>query len=405
MGTQQASDEMLARDLLAMDLHTSASARHTRGLAHSDDGLPLHRRAAVNPSQPPIRCPICFELCSVANISTLNRCNHTFCSVCLRRHVSAVVEQRRFPVVCPLCRAPIATSLCRSLIVGPGEAFRNPARPGVTQERLRSPLRCANPECGLIFNSAFSSILTADSDSSSEIGGHSQQHNLHGQTHSNSLYRHPLSVACPTCRFATCPECNRAAHPHTSCELVRNPQRQWRACPRCGTLVARSTEAQRCSFTRCQCGCAFCAECGREYITAYNHTWWLLRWGQSMLRRGNAHGVPACQCADRSYELAHCCARRYFVDDLSSIDSSDLFDAELRAFPLRLPERFLRRHRPSRPRRFRSAANIAVRTSTSPRPAQPAVSQRPRDGPSAPSRQASSPRGEGRHGGALRSNG
>ncbi|EMD40862.1 hypothetical protein CERSUDRAFT_71120 [Gelatoporia subvermispora B] len=50
-------------------------------------------------------CGICFEKYRKDAIATVPGCEHAFCRECLRQFVTTTVEQRRYPIACPICIA------------------------------------------------------------------------------------------------------------------------------------------------------------------------------------------------------------------------------------------------------------------------------------------------------------
>ena len=50
-------------------------------------------------------CGICFENLHRENIAQFASCKHRYCRSCLREHVSSTLEQRRYPIICPECKA------------------------------------------------------------------------------------------------------------------------------------------------------------------------------------------------------------------------------------------------------------------------------------------------------------
>jgi hypothetical protein len=50
-------------------------------------------------------CCICMEEMPVDSITRIDSCGHTFCRECLRGHITARLEERRFPILCPTCTA------------------------------------------------------------------------------------------------------------------------------------------------------------------------------------------------------------------------------------------------------------------------------------------------------------
>ena len=65
----------------------------------------LQRAELVNSPQPLFGCSICMDDAPKDSIARIDSCGHTFCRECLRRHIVACLEERRFPVQCPTCTA------------------------------------------------------------------------------------------------------------------------------------------------------------------------------------------------------------------------------------------------------------------------------------------------------------
>jgi hypothetical protein len=50
-------------------------------------------------------CGICMDEMPVDSIARIDSCGHVFCRECLRGHVTARLDERRFPILCPTCTA------------------------------------------------------------------------------------------------------------------------------------------------------------------------------------------------------------------------------------------------------------------------------------------------------------
>jgi len=50
-------------------------------------------------------CSICMEKMPADSFARIDTCGHTFCRECLRGHVTARLEEHRFPILCPTCTA------------------------------------------------------------------------------------------------------------------------------------------------------------------------------------------------------------------------------------------------------------------------------------------------------------
>ena len=68
-------------------------------------------------------CGICLEEMLYDSVARPDPCRHTFCRECLRGHVAARLNERKFPVLCPTCTADkskgkgIVGGTCRELLV------------------------------------------------------------------------------------------------------------------------------------------------------------------------------------------------------------------------------------------------------------------------------------------------
>jgi hypothetical protein len=50
-------------------------------------------------------CMICFETWSVGMISNIDPCQHGVCRNCVVSAIKAELDSRRWPILCPICRA------------------------------------------------------------------------------------------------------------------------------------------------------------------------------------------------------------------------------------------------------------------------------------------------------------
>ena len=70
-----------------------------------DRALAAQRAELAKFAQRLFECGICLEKMPVDSIARPDPCGHTFCRECLRGHVSARIDEHRFPVLCPSCTA------------------------------------------------------------------------------------------------------------------------------------------------------------------------------------------------------------------------------------------------------------------------------------------------------------
>lgn len=57
--------------------------------------------------QQTFHCAICMETCVEDSVARVDGCSHALCRTCMREYVSAVLKDRKFPILCPLCKAGI----------------------------------------------------------------------------------------------------------------------------------------------------------------------------------------------------------------------------------------------------------------------------------------------------------
>jgi len=90
-----------------------------------DRALSVQRTQLAKSAQRVFECSICMEEMPMDSIARIDSCGHTFCRECLRGHISARIDEHRFPVLCPTCTANNgnekgkAGGTCRSVWVTP----------------------------------------------------------------------------------------------------------------------------------------------------------------------------------------------------------------------------------------------------------------------------------------------
>jgi hypothetical protein len=80
---------------------------HTMRLRVEDQGHPLspQRTGLLNSTQRLPECSICLDEMLADSIARIDSCGHVFCRECLRGHIIARLDERRFPILCPTCTA------------------------------------------------------------------------------------------------------------------------------------------------------------------------------------------------------------------------------------------------------------------------------------------------------------
>ena len=70
-----------------------------------DRALTTQRAELARSAQRLFECGICLEEMPEDSIARPDPCGHTFCRECLRGHVTARLNEHRFPILCPTCTA------------------------------------------------------------------------------------------------------------------------------------------------------------------------------------------------------------------------------------------------------------------------------------------------------------
>ena len=89
------------------DIASSNLAMELQRLYDEEDGqLGVERSALKKHAQAEFfDCGICFENLHRENIAQFASCKHRYCRSCLREHVGSTLKQRRYPIICPECKA------------------------------------------------------------------------------------------------------------------------------------------------------------------------------------------------------------------------------------------------------------------------------------------------------------
>ena len=70
-----------------------------------DRTLSAQRAQLAKSTQQLFECGICMEDIPDDSIACPDPCGHTFCRQCLRQHITASLNEHRFPILCPSCTA------------------------------------------------------------------------------------------------------------------------------------------------------------------------------------------------------------------------------------------------------------------------------------------------------------
>jgi hypothetical protein len=175
-------------------------------------------------------CPVCFN---EALYPERLRCGHVYCPGCLNNLLTAVVDSRRFPIMCigneATCHVPIALPFIRLFL--PPHTFKR------------------------LLEAAFVSYLEQNPMQFQYCGTSGCRQTYRRQT-SNAVV-----LSCPSCLARTCSSCG-VEHDDTSCEEHQLQLRErlffqlakskgYRRCPYCHVLVEKNGG---CDNILCRCG-------------------------------------------------------------------------------------------------------------------------------------------------------
>jgi Ring finger domain len=72
---------------------------------NEDHALTAQRTELANSAQRLFECGVCLEEMPYDSVASPDPCGHTFCRECLRGYVTARLDERKFPILCPTCTA------------------------------------------------------------------------------------------------------------------------------------------------------------------------------------------------------------------------------------------------------------------------------------------------------------
>ncbi|KAF9220042.1 hypothetical protein BS17DRAFT_359974 [Gyrodon lividus] len=192
-------------------------------------------------------CLICFEEMLEEDGVNLLPCAHGFCRACLIGHVCSKIEERKYPVFCPLCMADKGNA-SPSVISG---AFVQQL--GVTEDQyaIWAELEMAHLSVQIQCRKCHRSAFVDKGD-----------------------YEQLPALTCPFpgCEHTWCKNCQQSITrrgPKHSCDgseefdhLVK--QMGWKHCPRCKTPVQKNGGCNHMTCVTPGCNSHFCYRCGKQ---------------------------------------------------------------------------------------------------------------------------------------------
>jgi hypothetical protein len=237
-----------------------------------DRALSAQRAELAKSAQRLFECGICLEEMPDDSIARPDPCGHTFCRECLRGHVSARLNEHRFPVLCPSCTADkgkgkkIAGEVSQSLALNLGLTDE--------QYRIWTEMEMVAFSVSLYCRKCQRTMFVARDEH--------EEANI---------------IACPLpdCTHAWCKQCQQSIEsdgPKHSCDGTSEldhlmKQQGWKYCPTCKTPIQKISGCNHMSCLTPACNTHFCYICGGLIVKS--------ALGQEIKEAISAHYSKNCQ--------------------------------------------------------------------------------------------------------------
>ncbi|KAG9047674.1 hypothetical protein FS837_001750 [Tulasnella sp. UAMH 9824] len=98
---QESSEKQVQANAVLRDAHFARKLQQEWD--DENDTVRAEHFALLATLQKTFTCPICMEKCPEDSLARLVGCEHQYCRECLRGHIESCLEEKKFPVPCPLC--------------------------------------------------------------------------------------------------------------------------------------------------------------------------------------------------------------------------------------------------------------------------------------------------------------
>ncbi|XP_062981133.1 E3 ubiquitin-protein ligase RNF19B-like [Elgaria multicarinata webbii] len=268
------------------------------------------RLASPGPGAEPLECPLCLLAQPPGAFPALSSCAHRACRSCLQRYLRLEIRERRVPVACPHCPAPLQPADVHQLLL-PEAALRDKYEEYLLRRLLAADPAtrwCPAPDCSY-------AVLAYGCAECPRLVCGRQDCGAAFCYHCRQLW-HPDS----SCQQAWC-EWQQQAPPAAtalSTQLAPGDEEEEeetvaamtataqdleaiKLCPRCGAFIMKMDDGS-CNRMSCTvCGCLFCWLCMREitdvhFLSPSGCTFWGKRpWSRTrkaLWRLGMVLGAP-----------------------------------------------------------------------------------------------------------------
>ncbi|KAI9511016.1 hypothetical protein F5148DRAFT_1010122 [Russula earlei] len=192
-------------------------------------------------------CSICMEEIPEDSIARPDPCGHSFCRACLRGHVTARLDEHRFPILCPTCTA---------------DKGKGKGPTGNVPLSLALDLGLTDKQYAIWTDMemvAFSVVISCQKCKRSMFVAKDE----HEET---------LIIACPLpdCNHVWCKQCQQSIDfegPKHSCDGTSEldhlmKEQGWKYCPTCKTPIQKESGCNHMSCMTPACNTHFCYVCG-----------------------------------------------------------------------------------------------------------------------------------------------
>ncbi|KAL1296208.1 probable E3 ubiquitin-protein ligase RNF144A [Arachis ipaensis] len=202
-----------------------------------------------------IVCEICAETKGTDQMFRNKKCDHSFCSDCVTKHVATKIQESLTLVPCPglNCKGMLELDSCRPML--PKEVLDR------WDDALCEALFLAVPKFYCPFRDCSAMLLNENE------GG-------------EGIIR---EAECPFCHRLFCARCCVPWHPGVECNVLQSlnedergredlllrdlaAQKKWNRCPRCKFYVEKT---EGCLHITCRCRFQFCYACGEPWSSTH----------------------------------------------------------------------------------------------------------------------------------------
>lgn len=240
-------DAPMVVDALSSD-HLQALQAHNAFL-EEDQRLRAEREALVKTAVGIFECPVCFDKHPETDVARVRMCGHVLCRECARGYILTKIQERTFPMTCPICPTDKASRESGVIEEDLIQQTNIPQKELEILEELQLAAYSVPIYCRRCQNTVFVD---------------------RGEYQESRIVTCPL----PGCTYAWCRHCQQeiAAGPvQHSCDgslelATLMKDRGWKACPGCKTNIQKTDGCNHMTCPSPGCNTHFCYACGESIV-------------------------------------------------------------------------------------------------------------------------------------------